>query len=102
MVVVCSHVPSLSPPHHQPPRLLTPPLPSPPTPLARRQILEQGSSSHVRPFLESLERDLGPTLSGYPLYEPLFQVGRCGELWGGVGWMERTRGRDGRVVHASV
>ena len=28
----------------------------------------------VRAFLESLERDLGPALSGLPLYEPLFQL----------------------------
>ena len=28
----------------------------------------------VRSFLEGLERDLGPALSGLPLYEPLFQL----------------------------
>ena len=30
--------------------------------------------SVVRAFLEGLERDLGPALSGFPLYEPLFQL----------------------------
>ncbi|GAX76338.1 hypothetical protein CEUSTIGMA_g3784.t1 [Chlamydomonas eustigma] len=39
-----------------------------------RQVVEQGPSSIVRSFLEGLERELGPSLSGLPLYEPLFQL----------------------------
>ena len=36
--------------------------------------MEQAPPSVVRAFLEGLERDLGPALSGFPLYEPLFQL----------------------------
>eukprot|EP00798_Chlamydomonas_sp_ICE-L_P006431 gene6431-3060_t len=39
-----------------------------------KQIIEQGAEGDVRGFLESSERDLATALSGYPLYEPLFQL----------------------------
>lgn len=39
-----------------------------------RQIIEQGTAAEVRGFLEGLERELSPVLSGFPLTEPLFQL----------------------------
>ena len=54
--------------------LYPPPLPFSPPLTHPRQVVEQGPPPVVRSFLEGLERDLGPSLSGLPLYEPLFQL----------------------------
>lgn len=39
-----------------------------------RQVIEQGTLAEVQAFLEGLERELGPVLSGFPLTEPMFQL----------------------------
>ncbi|KAF5839636.1 hypothetical protein DUNSADRAFT_292 [Dunaliella salina] len=39
-----------------------------------RQVIEQGTAAEVRAFLEGLERELSPVLSGFPLTEPMFQL----------------------------
>eukprot|EP00983_Pelagomonas_calceolata_P059611 1146003-Pelagomonas_calceolata.AAC.6 len=38
------------------------------------QVIEQGTAAEVRAFLEGLERELSPVLSGFPLTEPMFQL----------------------------
>ncbi len=62
------------------------------------RIVEQGPQAQVRGFLEGLERELGPTLSGFPLYEPLFQVSGCTHLSGVRGSVCACIGLSGGIV----
>ncbi len=41
---------------------------------AHRQIVEQGNQTEVYAFLENLQREMSPHLSGFPLQEPFFQL----------------------------